>query len=355
MTHFPPPPTRTRPRALRALGLVLALLLAAATPVLAGRAPVPAFADATEGPMILSFEPQSGPAGTYVTIQGTGFSPYDTLLLGGVEQPMDWYGEERVGFEVPDLVPASYELSLQGSPGASQACCFEVTDADADDEDDAGDDGDSGDVGGGKNGGSSSGCSEPEYNVQCTEFGSIRMDSQRDIRGERIDLTAWIYLNTAYEDRNARWLMFSVRNVTSDGTSPVTLEVVRFGTEHGDIVTSRVEQPTPNEVNLWVDVLDTPVGTPITIDMKVGSTERGAFRVETLVLAFDRGYAPMQTASGDASLFSFTLLGVNEETSGASGAGQVSLFDGHKVPGLASLTILVAIGGVAAFLRRRRQ
>ncbi len=204
--------------------------------------------------------------------------------------------------------------------------------------------------------GAQSGCTEAGKNVQCTEFGSITMDSQRDIRGDPIDLTATITLNTAFGDHAARWLLFSVRNVTDDGSNPVTISLTHFSTYAGDVVTTRVEHPSANELNLWVDTLDAPVGTPITLDMKIGSTDRGAYRLEVLVMAFDRGYAPVQDSSGaDASLFSFTLLGVNKETSGVTADGGGSLLDGHKMPGMEAGAALVAITLVAAVLVRRRQ
>lgn len=203
--------------------------------------------------------------------------------------------------------------------------------------------------------GAQGGCTEAGKNVQCSEFGAITMDSQRDIRGDPIDLTATITLNTAYGDHAARWLLFSVRNVTSDGSNPVTITLVRFGTSAGEIVTTRAEHPSANELNLWVDTLDAPVGTPITLDMKIGSTDRGAYRLETLVMAFDRGYAPVKDSSGnDASLFSFTLLGVNKETAGVSADGG-SIMDGHKLPGMEAIPALVAVTLVAAVLIRRRQ
>lgn len=200
-----------------------------------------------------------------------------------------------------------------------------------------------------------SGCTEPEKNLQCTEFGTISMDSQRDIRGDPIDMSAVITLNTAYADQASRWLLFSVRNAEADGSNPVTIELVGFSTSFGDIVTTRVEHPSASELNLWVDTLDTPVGTPISIDLRVGSTERGAYRLETLVMAFDRGYAPIQDSSGnDASLFSFTLLGVNKETPGVGPDG-ASFMDGKKLPGfgvMPLLAILAAAAAAAAFVRR---
>lgn len=199
------------------------------------------------------------------------------------------------------------------------------------------------------------GCSQAERNMQCTEFGTIAMDSQRDIRGESIDLTADIVLNTAYEDQGARWLLFSVRNVEQDGSNPVTVELKGFTSAYGDIVTTRVEHATANELDLWVDILDTPVGTPIKLDVSVGATERGAFRLETLVMAFDRGYAPVQDSGGnDASLFSFTLLGVNEETAGINADGG-SFVEGNKLPGPGFVPLMAALAVAVAVLAVRRR
>lgn len=196
-------------------------------------------------------------------------------------------------------------------------------------------------------------CNSPGMNGQCTEFGSIAMESQRDIRGSPIDLSVGFTLNTVYSDQGSRWLLVSVRNVETDGSNPVTIELVRFASAYGDILTTRVEHPSPNELNLWAETLDTPVGTPITLDLRVGSTERGAYRLETLVMAFDRGYAPVTDSAGnDASLFSFTLLGVNKETKGG-GDNNDSLLRGNKVPGLEVGALLGALVGVALLVRRR--
>ncbi|MFA5945095.1 MAG: hypothetical protein WC876_11595 [Candidatus Thermoplasmatota archaeon] len=197
------------------------------------------------------------------------------------------------------------------------------------------------------------GCTQDGFNGQCTEFGSIAMEGQRDIRGDPIDVSVAITLNTAYEDQGARWLLFSARNVEQDGSNPVTLELTGFSSAYGDIVTTRVEHATANELDLWVDILDTPVGTPITLDLKVGATERGAFRLETLVMAFDRGYAPIQDSNGnDASLFSFSLLGVNKETPGVDADGG-SLVDGKKLPALGLVPLAASLAVAVALLRRR--
>lgn len=196
-------------------------------------------------------------------------------------------------------------------------------------------------------------CGEPGMNGQCTEFGSIAMEGQRDIRGDAIDLTVTFTLNTAYADQGSRWLLVSVRNIEDDGSNPVTIELRSFASAYGDILTTRVEQPSANELNLWVETLDTPINTPITLDLRVGATDRGAFQLETLVMAFDRGYAPVKDSMGnDASLFSFTLLGVNEETS-AVASDKGSLLRGNKVPGLGAVAVLGALVAVALLLKRR--
>jgi hypothetical protein len=197
------------------------------------------------------------------------------------------------------------------------------------------------------------GCSEDGRNVQCTGFGRISMESQRDIRGDAIDVAAAVTLDTGYADQGARWLLFSVRNVEADGSNPVTIELGHFTSPYGDIVTTRVEHATANELDLWVDILDTPVGQPIDLALRVGATERGAFRLETLVMAFDRGYEPVKDPDGnDASLFSFTLLGVNQET-GAVNPDGGSLAEGKKLPALGAVPLLSAVALLAVLARRR--
>lgn len=202
-----------------------------------------------------------------------------------------------------------------------------------------------------------SSCTEKGKNVQCTEFGSISMDTQRDIRGDPITVTANIHLNTGYADQGARWIMFSVRNVTDAGTSPVTIGVNGFSTPDGDIIVTRTEQNKASEVNLWVDVLDLPIDKPISLALNVGATERGAFSLETLVLAFDRGYAPITTQNGaEASLFSFSLLGVNEETKTTADGNNDSFTEGNKLPSVGIVSVLsVVVFACAVMLRRQRR
>ncbi|MEA3203358.1 MAG: hypothetical protein QOI63_1033 [Thermoplasmata archaeon] len=194
-------------------------------------------------------------------------------------------------------------------------------------------------------------CNQPGKNIQCTGFGSIAMDTQRDIKGDPVDLTASVWLNTNYADHGTRWILFSIRNVTSEG-SPIAISLLKFATPSGEVVTTRVDHDKPNEVDLWVDILDTPVNTPITIDVQVGSSERGAYRLEALVLAFDRGYETVKVDGGEASLFASTLLGVNKETGKIANAGGGSILQGKKTPGLLVPGLVLALCAVA-LLRRR--
>ncbi|MEA3137756.1 MAG: hypothetical protein QOC71_2037 [Thermoplasmata archaeon] len=199
----------------------------------------------------------------------------------------------------------------------------------------------------------SDGCSAPGWNRQCSEFGIIAMEDRRDIRGEPIVASAYVDLDTNYAESGARWLLFSVRNLEDDGSNPITIELVKFAGPNGDIVTTRVEQPSANQIDLWVDALDVPVNEEITIEVNVGATERGAFTLETLVMAFDRGYEPVYGSGGEeASLFSFTTLGVNDETASVGGGGG-SLTDGKKLPGLGVLPMLAAVAAALVLARRR--
>jgi PGF-CTERM protein len=189
-----------------------------------------------------------------------------------------------------------------------------------------------------------SACTAPGMNAQCTSFGEIWMPSKRDINGESVVITTEITIYRSFEEHETRWIMFSMRNNTADGRNPVTVELREFSTPHGDIITSREEHKS-NQVNLWVDILDLPVGTPITMTARVGSTDRGAFLFETLVMAFDRGYAPIMDEHGNqASLFSFTLLGVSK----ASSSGFIG-----SIPGFSFLAAIAAAGAAAGLARRR--
>lgn len=203
---------------------------------------------------------------------------------------------------------------------------------------------------------SSSGCDSPGTNSQCNGFGSIRMISQVEIRGTPVDIEVSITLNTLFPERNARWILFSMRNLTSEGESPVMIGLRGFSTPHGDIAATRTEQTKPSELNLWVDVLDLPVNTPITLKATIGARERGAYVLEMLVMPFDRGYTPISDSSNaPQSLYSFTLLGVNKETNAVSGAGDKdSLLRGNKIPALGTGLVVAAVACAAFGLARRR-
>lgn len=197
-------------------------------------------------------------------------------------------------------------------------------------------------------------CEEDGVNVECNEFGRISMPTTKSLKGSPVMLTAEITLDTSYEDRDARWIMFSIRNVTADGDSPVTIGLETFSSSSGDVVTTRVIQDEASELNLWVDVLDLPVREPITLTVDVGVTERGAFAVETIVIPFDRGYEPIKDPQGDSvSLYSSTLLAVNGATSTTTAGDDGSILDGKKVPGTTVGILGILLGSTAIALKAR--
>lgn len=193
-------------------------------------------------------------------------------------------------------------------------------------------------------------CREEGKNMQCNQFGTISMENQRDIKGTPITVDVETTIYDTYADQGARWILFSVRHEPRGDSSPVSLSLVGFKSAYGDVVTTRIEREVPNEINAWVHVVDVPTNTPITMSVKVGSTERGAFQLESLVMPFDRGYEPLSTQGEDLSLFAYTLLGVNGETGRVGGGG--SFIDGVRTPGLALPAIAGALA--VAFIMRRR-
>lgn len=204
---------------------------------------------------------------------------------------------------------------------------------------------------------SSEDCQEDGVNVECNDFGQIRMPTTKDVKGSPVTLAAEITIEKTYEDQEARWFMFSIRNITADGDSPVTIDLQGFNTSSGDVVVTRTIQDSPSELNLWVDVLDIPVGERITLEVEVGATERGAFAIETLVIPFDRGYEPIKNETGaDVSLYSSTLLAVNDETTTTTTEDEGSILDGNKVPGAAAgiTVVLLAAAAIATTSGRKR-
>lgn len=192
-------------------------------------------------------------------------------------------------------------------------------------------------------------CRKSGKNGECNEFGEIWMDSRADVEGERVDLRADIMLYDDFSERNTRWVMFSIRNISEELGHPVDIKLRAFNTEHGDVVTTR-EDYKAHRIDLWVDVLDLPVNTPIVIEMNVGVTERGAFDMETMVLAFDRGYEPIHMSGGkEASLFAYTTLSVTEATSGSGWMSRI-----QNVPGFEGMAVLGALAAAAVLIGRRR-
>ncbi len=198
----------------------------------------------------------------------------------------------------------------------------------------------------------SSACAEKCFNVQCTEFGTMKMENQRDIRGEPITMTITTTLHDTYERSGARWVMFSVRHVPEgSGGSPISLQLMDFTSAYGPVYITSIDHDFANEINIWVHVVDVPLDTPLKLDVSVGAGDRGAFRLEALAMPFDRGYEPIADSLGaDQILYSFTVLGVNKETTGVSAGGGIS---GRGIPMTGPLVLGAALLACAAMLRRR--
>jgi hypothetical protein len=196
-------------------------------------------------------------------------------------------------------------------------------------------------------------CQADRYNPECNDFGTIQMPTQKDVKGSPVTVTAHIVIDTTYEEQDARWVMFSMRNVTEE--SPVTINLRAFSSSSGEVVTTQVVQEKPSELNLSVDVLDLPTREVITPEAEIGVTDRGAFALGSIVIPFDRGYEPIKDARGDpVSLYSSTLLAVNEETSSTSKDSDSSLISGNKLPS-ATTGLVLGVIGVSALVLARRQ
>lgn len=197
-------------------------------------------------------------------------------------------------------------------------------------------------------------CEEDGKNIQCNDLGAIAMDAQHEVRGDPVQVVVEVTVDDTYTDAGARYMMFSVRHDARGGESPVSLRLDAFESAKGPIFTQRIEQDIANEVNIWAHVADIPEGETLDLRVTVGASDRGAFRLETLVMPFDRGYEPVKTSSGeDVSLFSFTLLGVNEETStvGTSGDSWGKRFG---IPGYGAAVALAAVAAAALVIKRRQ-
>lgn len=307
--------------------------------------------DPTEAPTIDALDPGSGAPGTFVYIEGEGFSEDDQVTFGGYTVTFEYFDETRLGFEVPEGPLGEYQVGVENAAGTDTYCCFEINEENNTADNDTGRSPGPGDQDVGSDVDEEE-CNEPRMNVECNAFGIIKMPSQEHIEGERIRIDVLVNLETNYVDQDARTILFSIRNVTDFEESPVTITLESFSSPDGEIFTERVEQNSPNELNIWVNTLDVPVGKDLTISVEVGVTERGAYNLETLVMPFDRGYEPMKDRSGeDVSLYSYTLLGVRDETGGLDSDGAIGSLKKTPAPGI--VFALAAIGIAAAGIRRR--
>lgn len=319
---------------LLALGLALVLFASA----------VPA-EETQDGTVSLTFTPESGDPGTTVYVSGATFSDEARVQFGGLSVQHEQDAQGRLVFTVPDVAAQTYEIRVIEPDRELASCCFQLgavkdTAEDVDKEPEAVD---------------PASCKKSGMNVQCNPLGTIAMASQKHIKGDPVAATITIQLDTNLADQEARYVLFSVRNVTDYQESPVILSLERFGTAAGEIVTMRVDHEDPNELNLWVNVLDLPVGVPITIDLQVGATDRGAYLLEALVMPFDRGYEPIMDSEGkDISLYSFTLLGVNEVTGDSFAQGGGGPLTRISTPGFEWTLALAALVLVGLAFRGRR-
>lgn len=199
-------------------------------------------------------------------------------------------------------------------------------------------------------------CEQDGKNTECNDLGRIAMDTQREIRGEPIMVQVDATVDDTHSDMGARYVMFSVRHDPSGGSSPLSLSLEKFSTQEGAIFTERIDHDVPNEINIWAHVADIPEGEAIELVVKVGASDRGAFQLETLVMPFDRGYEPVRGDDGkEITMFSFTTLGVNEETPDVSSSGG-SFVDRFRTPGFTGVAALAALSAavLVAVVRRRR-
>ncbi|MBJ6802411.1 IPT/TIG domain-containing protein [Geomonas propionica] len=100
------------------IALMLMLLCAAMAPAQVTPPPVPeAGRQATLS--VLSILPAQGEPGTTVTLNGTGFNSATSVMLGSRELPAQVVGGRIMTFELPDLPPGAYALTLKREDGAT--------------------------------------------------------------------------------------------------------------------------------------------------------------------------------------------------------------------------------------------
>ncbi|QWV92731.1 IPT/TIG domain-containing protein [Geomonas oryzisoli] len=100
------------------ISLLVLLLCAAVAP--AQQLPAPAADAGRLAPLsVLSILPAQGEPGTTVTLNGTGFTPATTVMLGSRELPAQVVGGRIMTFELPELPPGAYALFLKRDDGAT--------------------------------------------------------------------------------------------------------------------------------------------------------------------------------------------------------------------------------------------
>jgi nitrogen fixation protein len=326
-----------RSRGERQRGWIWGTIWAASIAASAGVLAPLAAAQTPPMPRIAAIYPAAAAVGDVVLVYGEGLETIDVVHVGGLPVTLDSRNATIGAFRVPVLPIGTYEIAI-GNGSAANTCCLVVRAPLPRDSANLSD------------------CTVPGYNVQCNELGMISMPLEQEIRGEPVTLVANTTLRTNYAHLEARWMMFSIRNITMSGQSPVTVEVKRFGTTADEVLVTRVDRHGASQVQLWVDVLDVPVGVPLALELNVGATERGAYRLESLVMPFDRHYQALPGAAGtNATLFSFTLLGVNADT--PSTVTQDDDVDGTSMAGWAGAGAIVAVTlgvAAAAWYGRRR-
>ena len=78
-------------------------------------------------PVLQSLSPTSGPAGTTVTIQGSGFTASNTLVFNGTSMTVNSTNGSTITFTVPNLSAGTYSLYVQNSNGISNTGLFTIT------------------------------------------------------------------------------------------------------------------------------------------------------------------------------------------------------------------------------------
>ncbi|GFO66254.1 IPT/TIG domain-containing protein [Geomonas paludis] len=98
---------------------VLLLLICAVAAPAQQTPPPPAEAGRQAQLSVLSILPAQGEPGTTVTLNGTGFTPATTVVLGSRELPAQVVGGRIMTFELPELPPGAYALTLKRDDGAT--------------------------------------------------------------------------------------------------------------------------------------------------------------------------------------------------------------------------------------------